>query len=73
MAILTTREIRKMSVEERKEKMRDLQIQLIKFRSKVNTGGEIESPGKIRELRRAIARIKTIDHEEKLQINTSSQ
>jgi large subunit ribosomal protein L29 len=71
MAILKTWEIRKLSPKERKEKLRDLQIQLIKFRSKINTGGQIESPGLIKEIRRTIARIKTIDHEEKLKINHS--
>ena len=54
---------------DRNEKLHDLQIQLIKYRSKVNTGGQIESPGLIKEIRRTIARIKTINHEDKLKIS----
>lgn len=68
MAILKAREIRKLSTNERQAKLRELEIQLIKFRSKVNTGGQIESPGQIKEIRRTIARIKTINHEDKLNI-----
>lgn len=67
MAILRTDEIRKLSRADRDKKMKELQIQLIKFRSKINTGGQIESPGQIKEIRRTIARIKTINHEETLQ------
>ena len=73
MAILTSREIRKLSAKERESKLRDLQIQLIKFRSKVNTGGQIESPGQIKEIRRTIARINTINHEDKLEITHESK
>ncbi|MFV2014061.1 MAG: 50S ribosomal protein L29 [Candidatus Heimdallarchaeota archaeon] len=71
MAILKSNEIRKLSQKERKEKLHDLQIQLIKYRSKINTGGQIESPGLIKEIKRTIARIKTINHEENLQAENS--
>jgi len=66
MAILKAAEIRKLSLEERNKKMTDLQLQLIKFRSKILTGGQLESPGQIKEIRRTIARIKTINHEDML-------
>lgn len=66
MAILKPAEIRKLSDKDRKKKMLELQIQLIKFRSKIKSGGQLESPGQIKEIRRTIARIKTINHEDKL-------
>jgi large subunit ribosomal protein L29 len=55
-----------MSPEDRNERLNDLHIQVIKFRSKVVSGGTIESPGQIREIKRTIARINTINHEEKI-------
>jgi len=71
MAILTAKEIRKLETAERQKKLKELQIQLIKYRSKVNTGGQIENPGRIKEIRRTIARINTINHEDKLQAAAS--
>ena len=66
LAILTPAEIRKLSSEERENRLTDLHVQVIKFRSKVVSGGTIESPGLLRELKRTIARINTINHEERL-------
>jgi len=66
LAILTPAEIRKLSPEDRENRLTDLQVQVIKFRSKIVSGGTIESPGQMRELKRTIARINTIIHEERL-------
>ena len=67
MAILRTSEIRKLNPEERQKRLHDLELQLIKYRSKVLAGGQLENPGLIKEIRRAITRIKTINHEEYLE------
>ena len=64
MAILKANEVRKLSRADRDKRMHELQLLLIKYRSKVLAGGELENPGLIREIRRTIARIKTINHEE---------
>jgi large subunit ribosomal protein L29 len=71
MAILKSSEVRKLSSEDRQKRLRELQLQLIKFRSKVLTGGQLESPGQIKEIRRTIARIKTIEHEDYLKKQSS--
>ncbi|HID28139.1 MAG TPA: 50S ribosomal protein L29 [Methanosarcinales archaeon] len=63
MAILKTSEIRNMSPEERAEELEKLKLDLIRERAIVSTGGAPEHPGKIREIRRAIARIETIENE----------
>ena len=66
MAVLRTSEIRKMTPEERQKRLHELELLLIKYRSKVLAGGQLENPGLIKEIRRAITRIKTINHEDYL-------
>ena len=65
MAILRTSEIRKMKTEELKQKLSELRLELSKLRAQVRVGGSVKNPGRIRELRRTIARILTIMRERK--------
>lgn len=65
MAILRTKEIREMSDEQIEKQLKDLRNELLKERAITATGGAPENPGRIRELRRTIARILTIQKEEK--------
>lgn len=60
MAILRNEELREMSVEELEEKMDELQLELSKERAQVEIGGVPENAGKMNELKKTIARIKTI-------------
>ncbi len=63
MGILKSDEIRKMSDVELLEELEKLQMDLIRERGIIATGGAPENPGRIREIKRTIARIKTIMHE----------
>jgi len=65
MAILKAKDIRGMSDNDRKKQLKDLRNDLLKQRAITATGGAPENPGKIRELRRTIARILTISKEAK--------
>ena len=67
MPILRISEIRAMSLDERAKKLEDLQADLIQLRTIVRTGGSTENPHKIQEIRRTIARILTVNREEKNQ------
>ena len=58
------REIREMNKEEKLRKLRELELELLKLRTLVRSGGAIENPGQIRQIRRDIARIKTALREE---------
>ena len=58
-------EIRKMSREERLKLLEELRVELINLRHKA-AAGTLESPGRLREIRRNIARILTIMREEEL-------
>ena len=65
MAILRASEIRKMSPEERMQKLNELYAELRKLRAKAASGA-LDNPGRLREIRKAIARILTIQREEEL-------
>jgi len=63
MAILRSEEVRKMNTNERQEELDKLVMELIRERAITSAGGAPESPGQIKEIRRTIARIKTIQTE----------
>lgn len=64
MTILHPAEIRDMTPAERQAELEDLETELLNEKAVLAAGGAPENPGRIRELRRAIARIKTIQQEE---------
>jgi len=59
MAIFRAKEIAQFSDDELVENEQKLKNELIQQYGKVSAGGAPENPGKIREIRRTIARIKT--------------
>lgn len=63
MAILKAKDIRTMKDADLEKQLKDLRNDLLKQRAITATGGAPESPGRIRELRRTIARILTIRKE----------
>jgi large subunit ribosomal protein L29 len=63
MPILRLKEIREMSSEERMKKLRELKTELMRLKTTVKAGGSLENPSRIKELRKAIARILTIESE----------
>ncbi len=62
------KEINALSNGDRATKLADLRIELARFRTMVNAGGAVENPTRIRELRRTIAQILTVENEKKLGI-----
>jgi len=67
MPILRIKEIRDMPQEERKKKLGELRTELVRLKTMINAGGAIESPSRIKELRKTIARILTIENEQKIE------
>jgi len=61
--MLKPSEIRKMSKEERKRRLEELRAELIRLRAQA-ARGTLENPARVREIRRAVARILTIEGEE---------
>ncbi len=68
MAILKSKKIREMSEKERNEKMNELRLELSKERA-ASEIGTVKNPGRIRELRRTVARMLTIMNKEKRREN----
>jgi len=66
MPILRVKEIRDMSPEERAEKLSELKTELVRLKTMIKAGGAVENPARIRELRKTIARVLTIENEQKL-------
>lgn len=64
MTILHPEEIRDMTPTERAAELEELETELLNSRAVQAAGGAPENPGRIKELRRTIARIKTIQNEE---------
>jgi large subunit ribosomal protein L29 len=65
MAIFKTDEIRNMNEEEITEELQKLESELIRERGIVTAGGAPEKPGRIKDIRKTIARIKTVQRERK--------
>jgi large subunit ribosomal protein L29 len=70
---MRVKEINALSVEDRASKLADLRIELARIRTMVNAGGAVENPTRIRNLRRTIAQILTIQNEKKLGINQPAE
>ena len=69
---MRVKEINALSTEDREDKLLDLRIELARIRTMVNAGGAVENPTRIRELRRTIAQILTIQNEKKLGIRKAA-
>jgi large subunit ribosomal protein L29 len=53
-----------MSFEDREKKVMELRTELLRLKTMVKAGGAVDNPARVRELRKAIARILTIENEE---------
>ena len=66
MPILRVKEIRDMSTEERVKKLGELRTDLVRLKTMIQAGGTIENPARVKELRKTIARLLTVENEERL-------
>jgi len=70
MPIARLRELKLMTPEDLEKKLTEFRTELVKLRAMSRAGGAVENPSRIREIRRTIARILTIQKES---IATSKQ
>ena len=63
MPILRKREIRQMPEEERSRRLDEMRTELVRLRTTVKSGGTVENTARIKELRRTIARMLTMQNE----------
>lgn len=57
MAIIKKRQMKEMSRPDLLNRLNDLRLELVKERGQIALGGSPASPGKIKEIRKTIARI----------------
>jgi large subunit ribosomal protein L29 len=54
--------MKQMLPEERKKKISELRAELTTIRTSVKSGGTVENPSRVRELRRTVARLLTAEN-----------
>ena len=64
MPVIRLDEIREMTPAQRTQKLGELKTELSKLRTMINAGGSVENPSRVKALKKAIARIETIIHQE---------
>ena len=64
MPIIRMKDIRTMSSEDRKKKIVELRTELVRLKTMVKAGGSLDNPSRMRELRKTIARVLTVENEE---------
>lgn len=65
MPIIRLKEIRGMSPEDRTKKLSELKTELSRLKTMISAGGAVENSARIRELRKTIAQILTVENEHK--------
>ena len=66
MPILRLKDVRGMSAEDRDKKVSELRAELARLKTMIRAGGAVENPARVRELRKAIAKVLTVQNEDKL-------
>ena len=64
--IMRLKEIAEMTPETREQRLIDLRVELARIRTMVNAGGAVENPTRIRQIRKTIARILTVQNEQSI-------
>lgn len=55
-----------MAPDERRRRLEELRTELSKLRTMISAGGSVENPGRVKALRRTIAKVLTVMREEEL-------
>ena len=63
MAVLKSRDVRKLGKEELEKRSQELRLEIAKEKANIAIGAPVSSPGKMRDMKRTIARILTIKKE----------
>ena len=66
MAIMKVKEMRELNIKELAKKEKELRRELIRSQTQKTMGMVPENPGKIKELKKTIARIKTITRQKEV-------
>ncbi len=70
MAVIRTKDARKLSDKELDKKLSELRLELTKERASISIGASATSPGRIREIKKAIAKILTVRDEKRSKVKS---
>ena len=73
MPILRLKEVRSMSPEDRAKRLGDLRTEFVRLKTMVRAGGTVENPARMKDLRKAIAKLLTVNREEELGIRKAKK
>lgn len=73
MPIMRIKEIRDMSSEDRTKKLNELRTELLRLKTMIRAGGTIENPARVRALRKTIAKLLTIENEQRTGIEKTKK
>lgn len=62
-----------MSTEERDKKISELKAELARLKTMIRAGGAVENPARVRELRKTIAKVLTIENENKRKLRKTEE
>lgn len=66
MAIIKKSELKQMSDAERKAKIQELKSELLRLQTQKITKKSIEKPGRVKAIRRTLARVLTLEHQKEM-------
>lgn len=66
--IMRMKEISEMTPETREQRLIDLRVELARIRTMIKAGGAVENPTRVRQIRKTIAQILTVQNEQALGI-----
>jgi large subunit ribosomal protein L29 len=69
MPILRMKEIRDLPQQDRDKKLGDLRTEFLRLQTMIKAGGTIENPARVKQLRKTIARLLTVENEDRLGIS----
>jgi len=64
LPIMRMKEIRDLTPEEKEKRIMDLRAELLRLQAMVKAGGTVDDPGRIKEIKKTLARLFTVQKEE---------
>jgi large subunit ribosomal protein L29 len=69
MPIMRLKEIRDLPQQDRDKKLGELRTEFLRLQTMIRAGGTIENPARVKQLRKTIARLLTVENEDRLGIS----
>lgn len=69
MPIMRLKEMRDLPQQDRNKKLVELRTEFLRLQTMIRAGGTVENPARVKQLRKTIARLLTVENEERLGIS----